>query len=630
MADVCSSMMTSVFIVKILLLTLTPTAVTSNVELIAVTKNSYYEPFHISSCKVQVFYEVKSSTRAHQAINEFTVQSYFPGVPLVIQNFVGLPFVSLWESVKDANEKEVTDQRFLCNCKIMFVYHYKPSNEFRSSLDLGAIENPFFLPPSNKAVQIDTENTYIVLVNEKDARIDLTQRIIGIRPKTFKSRMSSLRQKQFRFGVFHELNPHNFRINGKKYGTSYEFTEELSNTFNFTYTPSFIPLQVTELEDGTISGWENEIIYDRVDAEVFYVANYVYKSPILQFTTPIWKAEIVYVAKVPAGTTSWTTILGVLEPTTWAAFAGITIAFGLAAYAKVRVVSPICGEKVDAGGLVISLMYNALVSQASVYIPKSIRMLALLWLFCSIVMTNYYTSNLLSLLTTQNLDEKIPQSMSELEQRKDYDIFAMDHPGGPLEDYFNHTTTPHLINIWKRTKLLPLDICVLHAITTPKTVCMGWEFLFEAIVQANATISKLFNPAVTIDADLITVYHSVIMRKNVPYADAFNEAVGWFRDTGVYQAWLNQISSATKYFGRLWLTDPAQRGNEIYKLLNAAYKSSTKSEAEPLVLTFMIAPFVIIAVGLTISFAVLVAEVTWVKCGSRVEGETDIMLHSFK
>lgn len=153
-----------------------------------------------------------------------------------------------------------------------------------------------------------------------------------------------------------------------------------------------------------------------------------------------------------------------------------------------------------------------------------------------------------------------------------------------------------------------MDLCVLKAITTPKTVCLGWDFLFEAILEANASIKEQFSPAVIKDAGLITVYHSIIMRKNVPYGDAFNEAVGCYRDTGIYQAWLKQVHALTKQLGRAWMNSPPQAETELFHILDESYRSCIKSGAEPLEVIFMIASLVILLCGCIVSFVVFVGE----------------------
>ena len=205
-------------------------------------------------------------------------------------------------------------------------------------------------------------------------------------------------------------------------------------------------------------------------------------------------------------------------------------------------------------------------------------------------------------------DESSPSEMASLEGRRDYQICALDHPGGPLEVFFNDTKVPHLRRVWERTKLLSMEICVLEAIATPKTVCMGWDFIFEAILQANATINKLFNPAETVSAGLITVYHSVVARKNSFYVDAFNEAVGWVRDTGIYESWLRQSAAVTKHEGKEWLAAPEQRGTKNFEALDEAYRTSVTHEAEPLKVSFTVAPAVILAVGMLLATSVFIFE----------------------
>ena len=563
-------------------------------------------PLSSALCDTSVYYQASFTNSG----NSLTSKLHQQEVPVTSSTFNSVLYMALQES-----RRRVPVTRFIYNCKILIIHHI--TKDLNDNLDFSALRNPQFLP-SGSNLWLDTENTYIFAIPEQDATAQFNSHnnvITALRQKSFASRMQPLVQQHFKVGL-HDLNPHYFEIDGQLHGTGYEFTIALARIYNFTYSFSLVPHEVIQRPDGTVGGWENEVASGRIDVDAFFVANYVAHRRTLEFSTPIWKLAVIYLAKVPGHSTTWTTILDVLEPRTWAALAAITVSFSFAAYARLK--SSPYPETHNSGIAIFSLVYNSLVTQSVTFIPKSIRGLAILWLLCSVVMTIFFTSNLLSLLTSPVADEVIPKDMIELSKRRDYNILAMDHPGGPLEVYFNSTTTPHLVSIWRRARLLPVVNCILESITNAKTVCLGWDFIFEGILQANATINYLFEPAVTTNAGLITAMHNIIVRKNSPYADAFNQAVGWFRDTGVYLGWLRQSAAVTKHIGREWLT--AQQDSKLFQVLNAAYKASIKLEAEPLELSYMIAPFIVLTCGITLAFSAFITEYLWLKMEHRLDG----------
>ena len=572
-------------------------------------------PVDISFCDIQIIHEEKAfSSKLYESLSD--LENLLNSLPILSSSFGVKPLKSLFSQQYPENMAKPT--RYLYNCKLKFVFHVGAITDLRDIADpnngdgFSTVRNPkIILLPTISEVSIETENTYIFVVDLKDTSrsiLDLDLKFSKVNLKTFKSRMQSLRYQNFIVGL-HEINPHHFKIGSTMYGTGYDLTIALSKQFNYTYSFSLVPHEVIEQENGIVRGWENEVANGHIDVDAFFVPNYVAHRPNLEYTTPSWKTSIIFLAKVPGHRTKWMTILGVLLPETWLALAAVTVVFSTAAYAKLKIAAPFYGEKkMDGPRVILALVYRSLISQGTGIIPKSTRGLALVWMFSCLVMTNYFCSNLLSLLTSPIADEKVPTDMPELAKRDDYTVFAMDHPGGPLEDYFNRSTTPHLVSIWKRTKLLPVPVCILTAITTPKTVCLGWDFIFEGILQANATINEQFNSAVNQDAGILTVYHSIILRKNTPYADAFNAAVGWFRDTGIYLGWLKQMAAITEQYGREWLTSPEQRNSSLFQVLDAAYRNSIQTQARPLELSYMIASFVILLFGSTLSLFALFGE----------------------
>ena len=141
-----------------------------------------------------------------------------------------------------------------------------------------------------------------VLIPENNASAifnDYEHVITGLRQKSFRSSMQPLVRQHFKVGL-HDLNPHFFEISGTMHGTGYEFTIALARLYNFSYSFSLVPHEVIQRPGGTIGGWENEIASGRIDVDAFYVANYVAHRHTLEFSTPIWKLAVIFLAKYPA------------------------------------------------------------------------------------------------------------------------------------------------------------------------------------------------------------------------------------------------------------------------------------------------------------------------------------------
>ena len=414
-------------------------------------------------------------------------------------------------------------------------------------------------------------------------------------------------QNHFRVGV-HHYNPQYFWTGeSEEAGTAYEFMKSLSKLYNFTFSITLIPHTLSTLEDGSLSGWENEVASGRIDADVFYSANYITHRPDLEASTFIWSNSVIFIAKHPEYTTKWTTIMHSLQPTTWAMFAVVTILFAITTSLKLH--CPTTSASITRNlSFAVAMVYKSLVGQSIVQkIPDRIRNLLSIWLLSSMIITMYFSSNLLSLLTFPVPSSDVPRDMVSL-SKSGYKIYVMDMPGGPIEDSFNKTTNPDMANIWKRATLTPVMNCMMKSITMAETACIGFDIFLDPLLQANATINEQFYPAVrSQNSALDAIMSNVVVRRNSAYADAFNDAVGWVRDTGLYLGWMHKIDRITTSMGRAWLTSPAQRESNLYKELEATQALGFGRTLEPLRINYLLASFLALGSG---SFLALVIYAT--------------------
>ena len=235
------------------------------------------------------------------------------------------------------------------------------------------------------------------------------------------------------------------------------------------------------------SGWENEVaIRGRIDADVFYSKNYITHRQDLEASTFIWSNFVIFIAKHPAYTTKWTTIIYSLQPTTWTVFAVVAILLTITESLKLH--CPTTSASITQNPSCAVTMVCSLVGQSIVRkIPGRVRKLLSVWLLSSMFVTMYFSSNLPPLLTISSAELRSSRGHGH---NSDHKIYIMTMLCGPIEDYFNKTTNPEMASIWKRATLPPLMNCMMKSITMVDTARIGFDTFLDPLLQANATLTQ--------------------------------------------------------------------------------------------------------------------------------------------
>ena len=491
--------------------------------------------------------------------------------------------------------------RYQLGCEFVLIYHFSNVEAIQPLINLSSMRNAHIFSSASEDQSVRTyesESVNIITVPLQNSQnFDILHELGKVKRKTPKSRGDPLRNRFLRVS-FYELKPHYYHAKNKTVGIAYDMIQAASEHYNFTYNITLDPAIVTTDPDGKLRGMENEVIHGRIDMNFLYAPTFLPPGANVEASTYYSPASIVFLAQLPQRKTKWTAILYAFELDSWLVTLCTCCAFAVAVFATIKRSHTECK---NAAASSFFIVFNGLLGQEIHFIPLSARSLTILWLFMSFVLTNYYCSNLLSLLTYPEVDP-VPRDMVELALREDYKIVGIDLPGGSMEQYFNQSTSWELVKIWKQASFLPMVKCVTEAVVTPKQVCLGWDFMTEGFLQTNATVNEFFYPALKSRNPPLTVLTCGVLQKNSPYTDGINEVVGWCRDTGLYYKWLYESERLTKLVGKSWLMSAGQRGSEITRELISMFRGNfNEGEPEPFRLVNLTAPFVQLAVGFVLA-----------------------------
>ncbi|CAG7724764.1 unnamed protein product, partial [Allacma fusca] len=467
-------------------------------------------------------------------------------------------------------------------------YHWEANTEFRPNIDNFQINNVYVFVRNFDVKDILKESS-IINTNPPDKETFSSDTRTGKRHKITDNRSKrntdALQGKHFRIGIF-DLKPQYFTHGRKTLGTAYNIVYYASIKYNFTFEISIAGTSVIKLDDGTFSGFEFDLVYNRSDMLFLYTASFLQHEKV-DSTSYFSTASIIFLTSLPTVDTDWRAIIYPLKGSTWAAILGCALAVCCVLSLKLALAS-IRMHCMNSMSISLNIVFRSLLGQSTT-LPKGVKGLALIWIMSCFIFVNYYTSNLLSYLTYPAA-ENIPQDFSGLAQRSDYRINAIDLPGGPMEQFFSKTTNVEMANIRNRYILYPNWLqCVLDGVTKNKQVCVGWDFIVEGFVHMNATISKLFYPAFKSRSTPITVLTNAILQKNSPYLEGMNEIMCWFRDTGHYFHWRKETEVFIKQVGKSWLQ--TQQHTQIYKDLHSKFLKLNEINVKAFTMDNLIAPF---------------------------------------
>ena len=442
------------------------------------------------------------------------------------------------------------------------------------------------------------------------------------------SRFNFRNQQQQRFNpASFDKPPHTvFNSNGKPIlGLSVELWKAASKAFNFSYDLQTHPIKFAKHSNGSWAGFMGDIVNGKIDCMYSMLGATSERFQSIEYGTFGIALDITFVGRRAVPTTmDWSSFITPFNGSVWLLL-GLLITFLISAH-YFAIITMLVNVPASHRTIAVSLnaTFGPLLGQCVKIIPF-FRGPTLVWIFGSLIISNYYTSNLLSHITLPPM-ENVPRDFEELAKRPDYKIYVMDIPGGVVEVFFQTTQLPSCMNIRQRYKpLKDFSKCVIKAGTEPKTVCIGLSFMLLPLVHRHLGLIRGFQPVFAAEKPAMRQFlHSVLPKKS-KYTEAVNFVTGWTRDTGLTGKWFQDVLDFSEKVGRRVLSSGNEGSRRVEDQLERISSAVLFHEALPFKFSHLHMAFGILIVGSFMSLLLFVFE-TWEKI---IEANRDVTRYIF-
>ncbi|CAG7724246.1 unnamed protein product, partial [Allacma fusca] len=200
-------------------------------------------------------------------------------------------------------------------------YNWESENEFRPYIEQFQAEHTYIFvrdfDPEDMAKTSTVQNT----ISDEDTFIEFSSETHLANNYKKQSRleasMDKLREKHFRVQMY-DFKSHYFSYEGTKVGLGYNIINSASLKYNFTYELGLAGVSLTKLDDGTFTGFEFDLIYDRADILLLYTTSFLQNSKVVA-TSYFSAASVIFLTSIPSVIIDWQAIIYPLQGSTWAA-----------------------------------------------------------------------------------------------------------------------------------------------------------------------------------------------------------------------------------------------------------------------------------------------------------------------
>lgn len=240
--------------------------------------------------------------------------------------------------------------------------------------------------------------------------------------------------------------------------------------------------------------------------------------------------------------------------------------------------------------------------------PKGIRVLMIIWVAFIVVIGTGYRSNLAASISLPQPEQK-PKTFQQLSEQINYDI-NFDLSGISGWTHFEDSNSPMLRNIRDRSaKMENTSECVMRSFMDKKTVCIGWDFTLKYAAAKNMTIPQLKYPLTESIEPVWAAWYTFALPKNSKFTEAFQHIGQTIFEMGLTAYWRERLLNSYRWASLNWTN--SQVKTSLYNKLEALRRSG-KSESKPLEIENVEFVFIILIVGLFVSFLRFTFEV-WTK-----------------
>ena len=392
--------------------------------------------------------------------------------------------------------------------------------------------------------------------------------------KLFNLKRSSFRNANLRLAAFKSEPFIVVDDEGKRSsGLSIEAFRAASASFNFTYEMVSFPRKYFKHTNGTWGGIIGALAEDRVDFICGSTAATSERLKLLTYGTYGFYYELTFITMHPTLNRPRNAFLHPFMLQVWTCLlilmACLTLGLILIARAyglRNAILAP------------PTIVVAVLLAQ-SMRASRPLRAPLVFWILGSVLISNYYCSNLLSHLT-HPLPNEVPRSFESLSERTDFTIEMIHVPGITAHVFFNKTRIPAIVAIRERYSLTLDHIgCVVRAATIPNSACIGGTDNLLPLVHRRITIHKEHMPVLFAEqATKWTFLHSVLP-KNSKYLEAVDFITGWTRDTGLVSKWFTNVLDYYHTLAQKWFrTDD---GRKVARVLQRVADSMGDTSVRP-------------------------------------------------
>ena len=419
--------------------------------------------------------------------------------------------------------------------------------------------------------------------------------------KVFNPRWLQVRNRHIYPATF-KKEPHAvLDSNGKPLlGTNVEAFKASSKTFNFTYDLQLAPIVFFKHPNGSWGGVLGDIVQGKVDMMYSKLAPNSERVKVVEYAAYGSAMDLTFITGHPTVNTDWTSFTKPFDAGAWAALATILLVL----------FSSLCLEFVIVGhakpvSSAIIIVFGPLLAQG-VSIPTAARAPVLVWVFGTILIVNYFTSNLLSHITFPVADP-IPRNFEELSARDDYDIKIMAMRGGTVETLFKRTELPVYTKIRDRYKpTTDFAECVIKAGTEPKTACIGFSMHMLPLVMYHLKLRKQFDPVLISEEPMTRIPLHSVLQKDSKYLSSLNFITCWTRDTGIARKWFTDVLDYFERGSIQWMK--SDEGKEAAKKLSQIVHFLLTPPVQKFKIRHLYMGFGTLLVGAVLSLIVFQAE----------------------
>ena len=301
-----------------------------------------------------------------------------------------------------------------------------------------------------------------------------------------------------------------------KRGFHVDLLNFMGNMYNFTY-------YITE-----IAGKGKKPPEEMLEQDLADIAIACSPTPgrIVRFdmTSAIFFDKINFISAMPKAGLSWDTILGGLGGEMYLIIASVPVAFiTIYLILRFKTIVGMLEKETWTRGTIMYFAFKSLTHEdhRSIVKDHTLRCFLCSWLLYNVVISVVYESKLISALMRPTTDT-IPDTFEQLAERQDFHI-VFNTFYGYAHRMLSTSTNPVYSTIFDRSELEPnSSSCLLRAILTPKTVCLG--YMSTAIFYAE-TRKELSSKFAVSSGNIFLAGATWMMRKDSLLTDNVNKVI---------------------------------------------------------------------------------------------------------